>query len=85
MQITIGDLGAVIGTQLYRTETAPRYLLGHSFALGYMCASVVVVSTIWFVLSRQDRRRDATGIEGKVGDYGDDWKGDEDVRWRYSI
>ena len=29
MQISIGNLGAIIGTQLYRTEWGPRYFIGH--------------------------------------------------------
>lgn len=44
LQITIGNLGAVIGTQLYCTEMRPRYFLGHGFAMGYLVANMVVVS-----------------------------------------
>ena len=29
MQISIGDLGAALGTQLYRPEWGPRYFIGH--------------------------------------------------------
>jgi len=29
MQITIGNLGAVLGTQLYRPKWSPRYFVGH--------------------------------------------------------
>ena len=29
MQISIGNLGAVIGTQLYRPKWGPRYFVGH--------------------------------------------------------
>jgi MFS family permease len=36
IQISIGNLGAVLGTQLYRPATSPRYALGHGFALGYL-------------------------------------------------
>ena len=36
LQISIGNLGAVLGTQLYRPSTSPRYFLGHGFALGYL-------------------------------------------------
>jgi hypothetical protein len=36
LQISIGNLGAVLGTQLYRPNTSPRYFLGHGFALGYL-------------------------------------------------
>ncbi|KAK4981022.1 hypothetical protein LTR28_008746 [Elasticomyces elasticus] len=46
LQITIGNLGAVLGTQLYRSNTAPRLILGHSFALAYLVANIAVVCTI---------------------------------------
>ena len=79
MQISIGNLGAVLGTQLYRTEGAPRFFLGHGFALGYLVANLVVVSILWIVLKRENERRDAVGgVEG-VGE----WEGDDDKRWRF--
>ncbi|KAL1297491.1 hypothetical protein AAFC00_005010 [Neodothiora populina] len=85
MQITIGNLGAVLGTQLYRTETAPRYLLGHSFALGYIAANAIIAGITWLVLARENKAREASGVEAKVDSYGVDWKGDEDARWRYTV
>jgi MFS family permease len=86
MQISIGNLGAVLGTQLYRPNTSPRYLLGHGFALGYLCANLVVTGLIWWVLSKENARRDATGVKGGYEDVGteEDWEGDDDLRWRFS-
>jgi MFS family permease len=86
MQISIGNLGAVLGTQLYRPKTAPRYLLGHGFALGYLVANVLVSGVIWWYLERQNKKRDATGVKSgfdSVGHEGD-WEGDDDPRWRFS-
>lgn len=57
MQIMIGNLGAVLGTQLYRTEMAPRYFLGHGFALGYLVANIIIVSILWRVLDRENTRK----------------------------
>lgn len=64
MQIMIGNLGAVLGTQLYRTETAPRYFLGHGFALGYLLANIVVVALLWWLLKGENARRDARQSHG---------------------
>jgi hypothetical protein len=95
MQISIGNLGAVLGTQLYRTETSPRFYLGHGFALGYLLANIVVTGTTWLVLRKENRRRDgAQGIgigEGSGNgslekiNLADDseWLGDDDKRWRF--
>lgn len=91
LQISIGNLGAVLGTQLYRPATSPRYLLGHGFAMGYLLANVVIVSTLWWVLARENRRREALeplhGVDGalKALEDGVPLKGDDDLRWRFHI
>jgi MFS family permease len=86
MQISIGNLGAVIGTQLYRPKWLPRYFVGHGTALGYMCANIVVVLTIWWVLSRENKRREALEAQGGLQTVDEDeWKGDDDVRWRFTV
>ncbi|KAF9262312.1 MFS general substrate transporter [Marasmius fiardii PR-910] len=83
MQISIGNLGAVMGTQLYRPVTSPRYLLGHGFALGYLSANIVVVLILWYILERENRRKKAV-LEG--GDLrSGELDGDEDPRWRFHL
>ncbi|KAL4809339.1 major facilitator superfamily domain-containing protein [Aspergillus unguis] len=88
MQISIGNLGAVIGTQLYRTETSPRYFLGHGFSLGYLVANIIVVFVLWQVLNRENvekaETREREGLQALMGDIGDaegDFLGDKDPRW----
>ena len=84
MQISIGNLGAVLGTQLYRSTDGPRYFLGHGFALGYLCANVLVVGTLWTVLKRENARRDrGERNERLVGVGEEEWLGDDDPRWRF--
>lgn len=84
MQISIGNLGAVLGTQLYRATDGPRYFLGHGFALGYLCANVLVVGTLWAILRAENRRRDNGERDARLVGMGDDeWLGDEDPRWRF--
>ncbi|BCR90239.1 allantoate permease family MFS transporter [Aspergillus chevalieri] len=88
MQISIGNLGSVLGTQLYRTETSPRYFLGHGFALGYLVANIIVVGILWIVLKRENaakaEERERLGLNALIGDIGDsegDFQGDKDSRW----
>jgi hypothetical protein len=57
MQISIGNLGAVLGTQLYRPKTAPQYVLGHSFALGYLVMNIVVVNLLWWRLKQENKQK----------------------------
>jgi len=82
MTISIGNLGAVLGTQLYRPATAPRYYLGHGFALGYLVANLCVVSTLWFCLSRENARRRRGERDDRLAHAGEDGiLGDEDPRF----
>ncbi len=84
MTITIGNLGAVIGTQLYRPAMAPRFYVGHGCACAYLVANICVVSTMWVLLERENRRkieRAAAGDSG--GDEGGTISSDEDVRWLF--
>ncbi|TGJ82514.1 hypothetical protein E0Z10_g6241 [Xylaria hypoxylon] len=83
MQISIGNLGAVLGTQLYRTYDGPRFIVGHSFALAYLLANAIVVTVIAIVLSKENKRR--ASIVEEVQDVGEipDWRGDVDPRWRF--
>jgi hypothetical protein len=82
------NLQAILSTQLYRTETAPRYFLGHSFALGYLAANILVTSTQWYVLSRanaEKERRNATAGDSTGKEDSRPFEGDEDVRWRFVL
>jgi len=86
MQISIGNLGAVLGTQLYRTETSPHFVLGHSFALGYLVANVIVVTTLWWVLKRQNEQRARGEQDGRLDSVAEDeWLGDDDPRWKFQL
>lgn len=84
LQITVGNLGAVIGTQLYRADDGPRYIAGHSVALVYLCANILVVNTLWWLLTKINRQRDEQArlhpevLEGE-------WRGDTDPRWRFRV
>ena len=84
MQISIGILGAVLGTQLYRSNDGPRFYVGHGFALGYLVANVGVAGVSWVVLKRENERRDRGERDGRLMGIGaDEWLGDEDPRWRF--
>jgi hypothetical protein len=80
MTITIGNLGAVLGTQLYRPNTSPRWFLGHGFALGYLVANIGVASVLWILLNKENRVKEQRRANGELGGEGT-VKSDEDVRF----
>jgi hypothetical protein len=88
MQISIGNCGAILGTQLYRTEMKPRYYLGNGVALGYLVGNICVVGLLWYILHREnlekERLREEQGLTALMGDIGDaegEFLGDKDPRW----
>ena len=73
----------MLGTQLYRAFDGPRYIVGHSFALGYLAGNIAVSTLLYFILSRENARREEITPEvQEVGDL-EDWEGDDDPRWRF--
>jgi hypothetical protein len=78
MTITIGNLGAVIGTQLYRPNTSPRWHLGHGFALGYLVANILIGLILWSCLNRENAKKRARLEAGEVVE--GPIKDDEDIR-----
>lgn len=84
MTITIGNLGAVIGTQLYRPNTSPRWYLGHGFSLGYLVANLFVALALWVSLGKENERKKARVAQGEVADEGP-IKSDTDIRWLFQV
>ncbi|KAL8800450.1 MAG: hypothetical protein Q9182_005162 [Xanthomendoza sp. 2 TL-2023] len=84
MQISIGNLGAVLGTQLYRSHDGPRFFRGHAFALTYLVMNVAVVAILWSLLRAENARRDRGERNDRLqGVEEAEWLGDDDPRWRF--
>ncbi|KAH3661441.1 hypothetical protein OGAPHI_006848 [Ogataea philodendri] len=88
IQISFGDIGAVIGCQMYRPNQVPRYWLGHGMSLGFLVISIVASTLLWFLLNRENARRDVI-TDGPPKDQSfisePDFQGDDDVRWRFIV
>ena len=86
LQNSIGTLGAVLGTQLYRTETAPRFFLGHGFAAGYLATNILIVALLRWVLKRENVKRERGERDRRLQDLAEgEWLGDDDPRWRFQL
>lgn len=88
LQISIGNLGAIIGTQIYRTEYAPRFWQPHAVALAYLAANIIVSGVLWYCLAKENLRRErklaAIRADGKDLATEGELRGDDDLRWRFS-
>ncbi|CAF2216307.1 unnamed protein product [Rotaria magnacalcarata] len=56
--ISVGNIGGVISGQLYRTQDAPRFILGHTINLGFCALGLVSVVILLFGLRAENKRRD---------------------------
>jgi len=84
MQLSIGNLGAVMGTQLYRPIWSPRFYVGHGVAMGYLVGNIVVVCTLWYVLKKENERRDRGERNDRLKDVDAGiFLGDDDPSWRF--
>jgi predicted MFS family arabinose efflux permease len=56
--ISIGNVGGIIGGQMYRAEDAPKYATGNSAAMGLMCGVVVISLAFKYFLNKENTRRE---------------------------
>ncbi|KAE8227342.1 hypothetical protein CF319_g169 [Tilletia indica] len=70
MQISIGNLGSIVGTQLYRLPLGSlknhNYIVSHGFAIGYITAGIVIAGLLSYSLRRENQRRDALAEAGQT-------------------
>jgi len=47
-------------------------------------ANVCVTSSLYFLLSRENKKRDERINAGEKADEVETWRGDDDLRWRFT-
>lgn len=91
MQIGIGNMGSIIGVQLYRKPLGglanKNYDVSHGLAIVWLGIGIAAASTLWILLRRENRRRDALQASGeKQEELSEDELrrlGDRRLDWRY--
>ncbi|KAH9935277.1 major facilitator superfamily domain-containing protein [Fomitopsis serialis] len=88
LQISVGNgLGAIVGTQLYRY--APRFYLGHGFAIGYLVLVSAAAALNWYVLARRNREKERLLQSGEISEKDDEESrlllGDEHPLWKFQV
>lgn len=62
MVISIGNIGAIIGTQLYRVPLGgiqnKNYHISHALAIAWICIAMISASLLWYGLSSLNKRMD---------------------------
>ncbi|CAF3986836.1 unnamed protein product [Rotaria sordida] len=63
--LSVGSIGGVISGQLYRSQDAPHFILGHAINLGFCTLSLIALTIILIGLHMENRRRDR--LYGSIG------------------
>jgi len=63
--IGIGNFAGAIASNLFRSQDAPRYILGHGIELGFLGMGLIVVPIVMATYTRINKRRDE--MEAQVG------------------
>jgi len=74
----IGNFAGIIASNIYRSQDAPRYMLGHGVELGLVGIGLVVVPTLVVTYNRINARREA--IMKEAGECGGLQHTDEELR-----
>ncbi|EPX72711.1 nicotinic acid plasma membrane transporter [Schizosaccharomyces octosporus yFS286] len=79
IQQTIANSSGIVAGQIYRSTSAPRYILGHSFTLGCVVVGLISYIVLFFSLRHSNRKRDERCARGEfdptlTGDYADDFR-----------
>jgi len=94
LQISIGDLGAIVGVLVYRPSLANNnYRVPHIIAIAYLVFGIMVTAWLWYWLSSENARREAIVSSSRDKDEtssNDDEAqrrvlGDRHVKWRYQL
>ncbi|UJR34789.1 hypothetical protein I4U23_027570 [Adineta vaga] len=56
--LSVGNSGGVISGQIYRTEDAPRFILGHAVNLGFCTLGFIATCILFISLKLENKRRD---------------------------
>jgi MFS family permease len=56
--VSAANCGGIIGSQIYRSEDKPRYILGHAINLGFCVMAFITCSIAIIAFRLENRRRD---------------------------
>ncbi|KIJ08926.1 hypothetical protein PAXINDRAFT_17976, partial [Paxillus involutus ATCC 200175] len=81
LQISVGTMGGLIGSNIFRTQDAPRYLLGHGLAIMFISMGLITMAITILAYKRLNAQLDRKELlEKQRGE-----KGDSSPCFRYTL
>lgn len=75
-----------MASNFYREPDSPRYILGHSLELGFVCLGIlaaVILNIGYATINKKREKKLAQGDEGEVGSQELSQRGDKAYTFRY--
>ncbi|KAH8892345.1 high-affinity nicotinic acid transporter [Thozetella sp. PMI_491] len=93
LQISLGNTGGIIGSNIYRAQDKPHYHLGYGISIGFLGSAFIAVIVMMVVLSAINKKRERyvtenggpDGVVGKHGDWALTELGDRSPLFRYTL
>lgn len=88
IQISIGNLGGAIGSNIYLAKEAPHYWTGYGFSLAIILTGLASAVILKVTLNRINKKRDSMSIEDIRAKYSEQElldMGDYSPLFRYTL
>ena len=59
MMITLGNIGGIVGSNIYYSHEAPHYWSGYGTSLSFLCAAIIATLVLRWSYARSNKERDA--------------------------
>jgi hypothetical protein len=90
--ISIGNMGSIMGSNIYLARQAPKYPVGFGVSMAMLCLAICMATFLRFAYAAENKKRDALlaelGEEGVRAMYTEEQlveMGDKSPFFRYSL
>src|SRR4051812_26320384 len=66
LQITVGNLGGIMSSNIFLTQESPRYPTGYGTAFAVMWVGVIAATAMVYMMARENRARAAGKQDWKL-------------------
>jgi hypothetical protein len=86
--LAAGNIGSLVGTNIFLDKEAPRYQTGYGVSLGFICMGLATACTLEFVLKARNKQKEGFSEDEVRENFTDaqlDKLGDKSPLFRYML